>query len=239
MLEGYSVLSFVAAQDRADAARPARHRRHLPAPGPARQDRHHARRRCPAAGRCSASARPGTSASTARSACPTRRSRSGSSGSRRPSRSASRCGATTTARTRASTTSSPRRSAVRARCSRRARRSSSAAAARRRPCAWSRSTPTRATCSARRPPDVRHKLDVLRGHCDAEGRDYDAIEKTIIGRGGPDRRPGRVPSRDGGVRQARHRHGRRPEYLTRPGRDGQKAQGCGPAPRPDRTLVIA
>jgi F420-dependent oxidoreductase-like protein len=29
---------------------------------------------------------------------------------------------------------------------------------------------------------VRHKLDVLRGHCDAEGRDYDAIEKTIIGR---------------------------------------------------------
>jgi F420-dependent oxidoreductase-like protein len=33
--------------------------------------------------------------------------------------------------------------------------------------------------------DVRHKLDVLRGHCDAEGRDYDAIEKTIIGRVDP------------------------------------------------------
>jgi F420-dependent oxidoreductase-like protein len=32
---------------------------------------------------------------------------------------------------------------------------------------------------------VRHKLDVLRGHCDAEGRDYDAIEKTIIGRVDP------------------------------------------------------
>jgi len=30
-------------------------------------------------------------------------------------------------------------------------------------------------------PDViRHKLDVLRGHCDALGRDYDAIEKTMI-----------------------------------------------------------
>jgi F420-dependent oxidoreductase-like protein len=32
---------------------------------------------------------------------------------------------------------------------------------------------------------VRHKLDVLRGHCETEGRDYDAIEKTIIGRVDP------------------------------------------------------
>ena len=29
---------------------------------------------------------------------------------------------------------------------------------------------------------VTHKLDVLRGHCETEGRDYDAIEKTIIQR---------------------------------------------------------
>ena len=28
---------------------------------------------------------------------------------------------------------------------------------------------------------LRHKLDVLRGHCEAEGRPYDAIEKTVIG----------------------------------------------------------
>ena len=28
---------------------------------------------------------------------------------------------------------------------------------------------------------LRHKLDVLRGHCEAEGRPYDAIEKTTIG----------------------------------------------------------
>ena len=28
--------------------------------------------------------------------------------------------------------------------------------------------------------DVAHKLDVLRGHCDRLGRDYDAIEKTLI-----------------------------------------------------------
>ena len=33
--------------------------------------------------------------------------------------------------------------------------------------------------------DVKHKLEVLRGHCDAEGRDYDAITKTIIGRVDP------------------------------------------------------
>ncbi|MEV7966148.1 LLM class F420-dependent oxidoreductase [Sphaerisporangium sp. NPDC088356] len=29
-------------------------------------------------------------------------------------------------------------------------------------------------------PDLPAKLDVLRGHCEAEGRDYDAIEKTVI-----------------------------------------------------------
>ena len=29
-------------------------------------------------------------------------------------------------------------------------------------------------------PDVAHKLEVLRGHCDAVGRDYDDIEKTVI-----------------------------------------------------------
>jgi alkanesulfonate monooxygenase len=30
-------------------------------------------------------------------------------------------------------------------------------------------------------PDLPHKLDVLRGHCDAVGRDYDDIEKTVLG----------------------------------------------------------
>ena len=35
------------------------------------------------------------------------------------------------------------------------------------------------------PDDVRHKLDVLRGHCDDVGRDYDEIEKTMIARGDP------------------------------------------------------
>src|SRR5215471_15462709 len=30
-------------------------------------------------------------------------------------------------------------------------------------------------------PDLEHKLDVLRRHCDAVGRDYDEIEKTVMG----------------------------------------------------------
>ncbi|WP_280194685.1 LLM class F420-dependent oxidoreductase [Nocardia farcinica] len=30
------------------------------------------------------------------------------------------------------------------------------------------------------PQDVEHKLDVLRRHCEAEGRDYDRIRKTIL-----------------------------------------------------------
>ena len=28
-------------------------------------------------------------------------------------------------------------------------------------------------------PEVAHKLDVLRGHCEREGRDYDEVEKTV------------------------------------------------------------
>jgi F420-dependent oxidoreductase-like protein len=30
------------------------------------------------------------------------------------------------------------------------------------------------------PEDVAHKLDVLRSHCEAEGRDYHSIEKTVL-----------------------------------------------------------
>jgi F420-dependent oxidoreductase-like protein len=32
------------------------------------------------------------------------------------------------------------------------------------------------------PEETKRKLDILRGHCDAVGRDYDSIAKTIIGR---------------------------------------------------------
>jgi F420-dependent oxidoreductase-like protein len=33
--------------------------------------------------------------------------------------------------------------------------------------------------------DVAHKLEVLRAHCDAEGRDYERIEKTVLFTGSP------------------------------------------------------
>ena len=122
MLEGYTSLGFLAGADRADDARPARHRRHLP-PSRACSPRPSPPSTCsPAVARSSASAPPGTSASTTASACRSRRSASASSGSRRPCRSACRCGATTTARTRAGTTSWPRRSASRRRSSSRGRR---------------------------------------------------------------------------------------------------------------------
>ena len=32
---------------------------------------------------------------------------------------------------------------------------------------------------------VKTKLDILRAHCEAEGRDYDAIKKTMNGGGNP------------------------------------------------------
>jgi F420-dependent oxidoreductase-like protein len=35
------------------------------------------------------------------------------------------------------------------------------------------------------PEEIKRKLDILRGHCDTVGRDYDTIQKTIIGRVDP------------------------------------------------------
>jgi hypothetical protein len=35
------------------------------------------------------------------------------------------------------------------------------------------------------PDEVAHKLDVLRAHCDTEGRDYDTITKTMLSRSNP------------------------------------------------------
>ncbi len=53
---------------------------------------------------------------------------------------------------------------------------------------------------AQDPATLRHKLDVLRDHCEAEGRDYDAIEKTVLG-------PPVVPAGNGG-------HGLEPAQAT-------------------------
>src|SRR6516165_6729742 len=36
-------------------------------------------------------------------------------------------------------------------------------------------------CNLSAGPELEHKLDVLRGHCDSVGRDYQEIQKTVIG----------------------------------------------------------
>jgi alkanesulfonate monooxygenase SsuD/methylene tetrahydromethanopterin reductase-like flavin-dependent oxidoreductase (luciferase family) len=35
-------------------------------------------------------------------------------------------------------------------------------------------------CNLRPSPEIPRKLEVLRQHCQTEGRDYDAIEKTCV-----------------------------------------------------------
>ena len=35
-------------------------------------------------------------------------------------------------------------------------------------------------CNLFSTPDLAHKLDVLRAHCEREGRDYDEIQKTVL-----------------------------------------------------------
>ena len=47
-------------------------------------------------------------------------------------------------------------------------------------CAWSPGTPTHATCSLPTAEEVAHKLEVLRRHCESEGRDPATIAKTIL-----------------------------------------------------------
>jgi F420-dependent oxidoreductase-like protein len=53
---------------------------------------------------------------------------------------------------------------------------------------------------------VTHKLDVLRRHCETEGRDYDAIEKTIISRLSPDSTAKAVADRAGRLRELGFTH---------------------------------
>jgi F420-dependent oxidoreductase-like protein len=53
-------------------------------------------------------------------------------------------------------------------------------------------------------PDLAHKLDVLRAHCDAEGRDYDEIEKTcyfIFDVGEKGEKAGEIVDQLGGLAQ--------------------------------------
>ncbi len=179
MLEGYTSLGFVAGQTRTIdlgllvTGVTYRH------PGLLAKQVDHARR--PLGGPRDSRHRggAGTSASTSGSASRFPPCRSASSGSRRRSRSASRCGATKTAPSRAGTTSWPRRSAPRNRSRSPRPGSSSAAAASGSSCGSSPATPTGAT-SSRSPAVIGHKIEVLDRHCEAEGRDPASIEKTII-----------------------------------------------------------
>jgi F420-dependent oxidoreductase-like protein len=49
-------------------------------------------------------------------------------------------------------------------------------------------------CNLFASPELEHKLDVLRGHCEAEGRDYDDVEKTVMTRLDPGEKGENVPA---------------------------------------------
>ena len=78
---------------------------------------------------------------------------------------------------------------------------------------------------------IQHKLDVLRAHGDAVGRDTDAIRKTILWMDDPARRRGRIPPRPRRLRRPRLRHRvrhavrRRPPRRRRLARRGDEWQG--------------
>ena len=181
MLEGYTTLGFLAAHTSPSTLAAAGHRRHLPAPWPARQDRDHARR---ALGRpCGARYRRGVVRAGARGA---RRPVPTGAGALRAARGdaadrAGRCGRRRRRRTTGSTTSWPRPSTRRTVAA--GRRSWSAAPASGRRCGWSRSTPTPATSSptrtAARPRSSRSST-CCAATATREGRDYDEIAKTIL-----------------------------------------------------------
>jgi F420-dependent oxidoreductase-like protein len=68
-------------------------------------------------------------------------------------------------------------------------------------------------------PELEHKLDVLRRHCEAVGRDYDQIEKTIMGPLDPGPKGENVPSLIGSMRQLAglgitHYHGSVPDASS-------------------------
>jgi F420-dependent oxidoreductase-like protein len=68
-------------------------------------------------------------------------------------------------------------------------------------------------------PDLPHKLDVLRRHCDAVGRDYDEIDKTIMGPLDPGPNGEKVAQLIGSMRQLAdlgisHYHGSVPDAAS-------------------------
>ena len=110
---------------------------------------------------------------------------SASSGSRRRCRSAGRCGATTTARSRASTTGWPRRSAPR-------RRSSSGGppiliggSGERKTLRLVAKYADACNLFGFEPDEMKHKIDVLDGHCADVGRDPAEVRRTALAGGDP------------------------------------------------------
>jgi alkanesulfonate monooxygenase len=68
-------------------------------------------------------------------------------------------------------------------------------------------------------PELQHKLDVLRQHCDAVGRDYDEIQKTVMGPLDPGPNGERVDDLIATMRQLgslgiTHYHGSVPEVAS-------------------------
>jgi F420-dependent oxidoreductase-like protein len=68
-------------------------------------------------------------------------------------------------------------------------------------------------------PDLEHKLDVLRRHCEAVGRDYDQIEKTVMGPLDPGPKGENVPRLIGSMQQLAglgitHYHGSVPDASS-------------------------
>ena len=80
-------------------------------------------------------------------------------------------------------------------------------------------------CNLGSAPQAAHKLDVLRGHCDAVGRDYDDIEKTAMISVDPESTPKTVAAT---VRRARRAR------LHRDLRVRRRDAGAGAGRRADR-----
>ena len=178
MLEAYTTLGYLAALHLPGQAAHPGHRRRLPAPGRARQDRHHARRavRRPGLARHRRGLERGGVA----------RARHPVPAGRRAVRAAGGDAAdlpADVARRRdpvpgpalpagaAAELAAGADPAAPADHDRRRRASG-------RRCGWWPATPRPATCSPA--PTSARKLDVLRAHCEAEGRDYDDDHQDLL-----------------------------------------------------------
>ena len=180
MLEGYTSLGFVAASDQPDRARAARHRRDLPAPRPARQDRHHPRR--PLAGSRDARARR----RLVRAGAPRpRRPLPADQGALRAPRGdapdrASRRGPAA-ARFEGTHYRLEELTLVPQPLQAGGPRILVGGTGERKTLRLVAQYADACNLFATGVDEVAHKLDVLRGHCDDVGRDYDSVTKTIIG----------------------------------------------------------